>query len=52
MERGRNLAKRQEKSIRVTKKLKYVPNFNAKNLMTKDAKSIGILVPNIGIFDG
>lgn len=40
--------KTRKKVLELQKKLKYVPNFNAKNLMTKDAKSIGILVPNIG----
>lgn len=29
-------------------KLNYVPNFNARNLILNDAKSIGVVVPNIG----
>lgn len=30
------------------KKLNYVPNFNARNLILNNAKTIGVLVPNIG----
>lgn len=29
-------------------KLNYVPNFNARNLILKDAKTIGVVVPNLG----
>ncbi|WP_203651180.1 ribose utilization transcriptional repressor RbsR [Secundilactobacillus yichangensis] len=29
-------------------KLNYIPNFNARNLILNEAKSIGVVVPNIG----
>lgn len=33
---------------KLKQELNYVPNFNARNLILHDAKSIGVVVPNIG----
>ena len=33
---------------RLQEKLNYIPNFNARNLILGEAKSIGVVVPNIG----
>ncbi|ANZ68598.1 ribose utilization transcriptional repressor RbsR [Secundilactobacillus paracollinoides] len=33
---------------KLSKKMNYVPNFNARNLILNEAKSIGVVVPNIG----
>lgn len=37
----------QEKVFALRDKYKYVPDFNARNLILKSAKTIGVLVPNI-----
>lgn len=37
----------QEKVLALRDKYKYVPDFNARNLILKSAKTIGVLVPNI-----
>lgn len=37
----------QERVLALRDKYKYVPDFNARNLILKSAKTIGVLVPNI-----
>lgn len=37
----------QEKVLALRDKYKYVPDFNARNLILQNAKTIGVLVPNI-----
>jgi LacI family transcriptional regulator len=37
----------QEKVLALRDKYKYVPDFNARNLILRSAKTIGVLVPNI-----
>lgn len=40
--------KTQEKVLKLKEKLHYVPDFNARNLILRSSKTIGVLVPNIG----
>lgn len=37
----------QERVLALRDKYKYVPDFNARNLIMRDSKTIGVLVPNI-----
>lgn len=37
----------EEKVLKAIKKLNYIPNQNARSLVTKSTKTIGILIPNI-----
>lgn len=38
-----------KKVRKLQEKLNYVPDFNARNLIMHEAKSIGVLVPDIGV---
>lgn len=40
--------KTQEKVITLRDQLHYVPDFNARNLILRSSRTIGVLVPNIG----
>ena len=40
--------KTQDKVIKLKDQLHYVPDFNARNLILRSSKTIGVLVPNIG----
>lgn len=37
-----------QKVLKLQEELNYVPDFNARNLIMKTSKTIGVLVPNIG----
>lgn len=37
-----------ERVLAIRDELGYIPDFNARNLITRSAKTIGVLVPNIG----
>ncbi|WP_251548263.1 ribose utilization transcriptional repressor RbsR [Limosilactobacillus caecicola] len=40
--------KTQERVLKLKEQLHYVPDFNARNLILRSSKTIGVLVPNIG----
>lgn len=40
--------KTQERVLQIKDQLHYVPDFNARNLILRSSKTIGVLVPNIG----
>lgn len=40
--------KTQDKVMQLKEQLHYVPDFNARNLILRSSKTIGVLVPNIG----
>ena len=44
--RGVN-AETRNKVLKIAQKLAYVPNYSARSLVTKDSRSIGLLVPEI-----